>query len=732
LKNLIKLDLGDNLINSFPRFWIEQFKHFEAVEFSYTNEGINLHGNPLEDPPMEVVAEGREAIARYFERKENEIFDIVNEVKLIFVGDGAAGKTSLKLRLKNPAEKLPEGDVRTRGIDISDWEFDDKFVAHIWDFGGQDVYYPVHRFFITENSLFILLASTRNEQHNFEYWIPTIYQFGGDSPIIIGQTCFDGNKMPWNDVDAFASNPKFNVVRNGTSSFYQFNLKSEPPNEGLDKLKEEIISQAKKLPHCRKGIPKSWIDVRDKLSRREVLCIHYAEFENICREVNPKSFSRDADIEDCCTFFHNIGFLCWYRQNNVLREWVILKPVLAVDAVYKIIDDSEVQGRFGHITPDDFKRLWSDDKYKNYRSVLQEMLKEFRISFPKKDSDKYVMPALLKSMPPKKMWSETQCVTLEYVFKFMPRAIVNQLSAELSRYISIEGDDEEVWNNAVNFVCEGSICQVKEDFSDKKIIIKAKGAESRLLVMSVMDALDIIVSDKNYRGIEYNVMIPCTCSECSKDSENREEYKYAKLKRLRKEKGREVVRCNESDEDVPISRLLYDVGLSFSPDTRERRGNLQKIKIFLASSKELAGERKDFEVFISRLNDKFVDSGVYLSLETWEKAIDAMSETRLQDEYNKMVKESDIFVGLFFTKAGRYTVEEFDAAYKQFKESGKPRVYTYFKDLSSVRNADNEDLISLIEFEKRLKDLGHFPTRYEDINDLKNKFRFQLDEIDLS
>ncbi|MCC8152877.1 MAG: hypothetical protein LIP01_00845, partial [Tannerellaceae bacterium] len=65
----------------------------------------------------------------------------LREAKLILVGDGASVKTSLQKRLLNAEAALPAEDTRTRGIEIQDWEFKDGFLAHILDFGGQDVYY---------------------------------------------------------------------------------------------------------------------------------------------------------------------------------------------------------------------------------------------------------------------------------------------------------------------------------------------------------------------------------------------------------------------------------------------------------------------------------------------------------------------------------------------------------------------------------------------------------------
>ncbi len=86
---------------------------------------------------------------------------------------------------------------------------------------------------------------------------------------------------------------------------------------------------------------------------------------------------------------------------------------------------------------------------------------------------------------------------------------------------------------------------------------------------------------------------------------------------------------------------------------------MQKIKLFLASSSELENDRKEFEIFINRKNKEWVAQEVFLELVVWEDFLDAVSKTRLQDEYNQAIKECELFVMLFFTKVGQYTEEEF-------------------------------------------------------------------------
>lgn len=152
--------------------------------------------------------------------------------------------------------------------------------------------------------------------------------------------------------------------------------------------------------------------------------------------------------------------------------------------------------------------------------------------------------------------------------------------------------------------------------------------------------------------------------------------------------------------------------------------------IFLASSEELKEDRDQFEIFINRKNKDWHDKSVFLELVVWEDFLDAMSKTRLQDEYNKAIQDCDIFVMLFFTKVGLYTEEEFETAFKQFQSTGKPFVFTYFKDAPvSTGSVDMKALTSLLAFKEKLAALGHFYTTYKNVEGLQLHFQQQLDKL---
>jgi hypothetical protein len=158
---------------------------------------------------------------------------------------------------------------------------------------------------------------------------------------------------------------------------------------------------------------------------------------------------------------------------------------------------------------------------------------------------------------------------------------------------------------------------------------------------------------------------------------------------------------------------------------------MKKVKIFLASSSELAKEREMFQIFISRKNNEWIDKGVFLQLIIWEDFLDALSKTRLQDEYNKAIKECDIFIMLFFTRVGKYTEEEFGVAIGKFMETNKPFIFTYFKDAEiNISSINKNDFLSLLNFQDKLNKLGHFYTKFSNTEMLLLKFNQQLTKLE--
>ena len=156
---------------------------------------------------------------------------------------------------------------------------------------------------------------------------------------------------------------------------------------------------------------------------------------------------------------------------------------------------------------------------------------------------------------------------------------------------------------------------------------------------------------------------------------------------------------------------------------------MKTIRIFIASSSELKDDREEFRMFISQENDRLHKKDIYLEIVQWENFLDAISDTRLQDEYNNAISGCDIVLCLFFTKVGKYSSEEFDTAYQVFKDKGKPKIWTYFKNAQINTGSITDEINTLLAFKKKIGNLGHFYTEYTNIDNLINKYRTQLDKF---
>ena len=152
---------------------------------------------------------------------------------------------------------------------------------------------------------------------------------------------------------------------------------------------------------------------------------------------------------------------------------------------------------------------------------------------------------------------------------------------------------------------------------------------------------------------------------------------------------------------------------------------MKKINIFIASSiVEFATERMELKNFIRDVSDNFEDRyNVKLQPILCESLDDAYSTVRKQEEYNQKIRESEFCFFIFFTKAGKYTREEFEVARKQFEVTGKPKIYTYFKVIEPGVTVEQ----SVRDFMDELDHtFGHYYGSFSHVDTLKLRILLSL------
>ncbi len=542
LYSLEELDLSANSLS--------EEDHLNKIQYISPNilnlkllRTLDIDENPLGNPPIEIAAKGIDAIRDYFRQLEAEGTDYLYEAKLLIIGEGGAGKTTLAKKIEDQNYQLREEDS-TKGIEVIRWDFPMKdgrqFRVNIWDFGGQEIYHATHQFFLTKRSLYALVADTRKEDTDFYYWLNVVELLSDNSPLLI------------------IKNEKQNRYReiNERELRGQFtNLKETLPtnlatNRGLEQVLEQIKHYVKSLPHIGSPLPKTWVRVREALESDARNYISLDEYLNICQK---NGFAKRNDKLQLSSYLHDLGVCLHFQEDPLLNKTVILKPKWGTDAVYKVLDNEKVISNLGSFTRSDLANIWCEDEYATMHDELLRLMINFKLCYEiPRSQGKYIAPQLLSANQPFYNWDETNNLILRYTYEFMPKGIITQFIVAMHELMN---EQQCVWKSGVVLSKDQTKAEVIEYYGKREIKIRVSGHHKRDLMTIVTHELDKI--HDSYNRLKYNKLIPCNCVTC-KDSQEPHFYTLENLRnRLAKQKY--DVECDISYEKANVLSLIDDV-----------------------------------------------------------------------------------------------------------------------------------------------------------------------------
>jgi small GTP-binding protein len=126
------------------------------------------------------------------------LFKDLKQIKVLVLGKENVGKTTLVRRIigdwgiSSRLRSLTIGsDVRTStdGIEMKQWKLKEleNTIVYFWDFAGQELYYTTHQFFLTENSInLIVFDCTKSlDENRILFWLNSIQSMAPGSQVII-------------------------------------------------------------------------------------------------------------------------------------------------------------------------------------------------------------------------------------------------------------------------------------------------------------------------------------------------------------------------------------------------------------------------------------------------------------------------------------------------------------------------------------------------------------------
>lgn len=210
----------------------------------------------------------------------------------------------------------------TPGIAISpkDCFIDNEIVKlQIWDFGGQEIMHSMHRFFLTERTLYVIVVNARDntQDERAQYWLNNIKSFANGCPVIIVLNKMDQNpsatlneRLLKNDYPQIADIIKFSALNDNKELFSD--------------LVNRILKLVRTFDSYAMDFPISWNQVKTTLTEMEENYIIDPQYRKVCL---------DNDVDDeqiqnwLLDWFHDLGIsFNYHRKDQLLAGYMVLKP----------------------------------------------------------------------------------------------------------------------------------------------------------------------------------------------------------------------------------------------------------------------------------------------------------------------------------------------------------------------------------------------------------------------
>ena len=422
------LNLSANHLAKLPES-LEQLTELRQL-FLHNNPGLQLTRDILGPTWQEVDVRNKKsanprAILAFYFGQQKQSAKPLNEVKLLLVGHGRVGKTSLSKALRNVThdEKEPE----TPGIERHPLPLvagRATITAHVWDFGGQEFLHQTHQFFFSERSIYIVVLNGRQGRpmQEAEYWLRLIRTYGTGSPVIIALNQIKAHPFTVDEHFLQENYPEVEAV-----------VKTDcDPSVGIAPLRKLLGKLAGAMPSVREKINPAWANVRKQLEEMNDSFVPFARYREICAKQGVKEIEKQetlATILDC------LGIALNYRDDPRLRDTSVLKPRWLVDGIYTILRWLHKNETNGELRLEDFPKALKNKKTypPNMHEFLLALMEKFELCFPV-DGDKgvYLVPGLLDANQPLELKKFTSGKAQKIQFRYedvrppglLPRFIV--------------------------------------------------------------------------------------------------------------------------------------------------------------------------------------------------------------------------------------------------------------------------------------------------------------------
>ena len=369
LRDLTTLNLSGNQLTA-PPDWLAELE-----------AGASLTENPLAPELLAAYREGWGELRSLLRLLKTDGV-IIREAKLVLVGEGKVGKSSLLASMRDDPW-IPDRET-THGIEIKPLTVHDSDGTAItlngWDFGGQPDYRPTHQLFFSAPAVYLVIWNPRlgPEVSFVEYWIEQIKHRAGDSARvhIVATHAGPGERGAWIDEAGIRQRFGDMIVR--------FHHVDSQTKLGIPELMTAIADTAAAIPHAQRLYPGAWLRLRTTLQDSNKPYLSYANYLQIATNEGLSSTSARSLAVNA----NALGHWIFYSDDPALADLVVLKPDWLSTAISFVLEDREARASGGLLAHRRLTHLWYDparpaeQRYPpSVHPILLQLMEKFDISY---------------------------------------------------------------------------------------------------------------------------------------------------------------------------------------------------------------------------------------------------------------------------------------------------------------------------------------------------------------
>lgn len=573
------IDLGFNPLTSLP----------ESIGRLKSLQTIKVHPADKLAPEIQAADQQGDSFLISFLQELSTDAATIREAKLVFIGEGAAGKSSLLAALRG--EQFDAQRSTTHGVEVKQLILEtpegEAITLNSWDFGGQKAYQPTHQLFFTAPAVYVVAWNPRQSSHErlLEDWINLVRQrVGDDVRIHIVATHSD----PSGQQGALDEDRLKQLHGECIVGFHRIDSSN---GLGIAELKSSLSRTAQALPHIQRRLPTRWRALLTALNESGESYIDYRTYLDKASENGLNSRSANA-LARVAT---ELGHWCYYPEVKGLEDLVVLKGDWLSRAISFVLNDLATKQRNGLITHRRLSELWDDptrepsDRYpKPLHEALRLLMREYQIAYQVRGhmaEPTSLISQMVPFVPPDLAeWRRFDASHQQtYVIKFLdsnrrpviPPGLMFQLITWFHRYSLGNSDYDQSLHWAHGMVIDDGYngrALVEIDDREQTISVTVKAHYPTYLCKLI--ANDICNQVSHWKGLTASIFIPCAdqCVSPGRQWSGTTQFDSAMLFAL-KNRNRYEIDCATCYERIAIDLLIGESGISiaYDSDPVERR-----------------------------------------------------------------------------------------------------------------------------------------------------------------